>query len=118
MGQAVSSCAPCCSANEDVESSWETYQKSVPNDKNPQWKEKVKTIDDKVVLAVDPKSTEEERAAERMQILMNLSTETWKEWKIKYIPYYFNIFINFYFNCWSRNEVLIIEEIYLNKNIM
>ena len=98
MGQAVSSCAPCFSAKEDVESSWESYQKSVPNDKNPQWKEKIKTNEDKVVLAVDPKSTEEERAADRMQILMNLSTETWKEWKIKYIPYYFNIFINLYFN--------------------
>ena len=84
--------------NQEVESFWESYQKSVQNDKNPQWKEKIKTIDDKIVLAVDPKSTEEERAAERMQILMNLSTETWKEWKIKYIPYYFNIFINLYFN--------------------
>ena len=71
MGQAVSSCAPCCTANEDVESSWESYRKSVLNDKNPQWKEKVKTIDDKVVLAVDPKSTKKERAAERIQILMN-----------------------------------------------
>ena len=94
MGQAVSSCAPCCSANEDVESSWESYQKSVPNDKNPQWKEKIKTNDDKIVLAVDPKSTEEERAAERMQILINLSTETWKEWNIKHIPYYFNPYFN------------------------
>ena len=78
MGQTLSSCAPCCSeaqANEDVES----YQKVIPNDKNPQWKEKIKTIDDKIVLAVDPKSTEEDRAASRMQILMNISTETWKE---------------------------------------
>ena len=103
MGQAVSSCAPCCSANEDVESSWETYQKSVPNDKNPQWKEKVKTIDDKVVLSVDPKSTEEERSAERMQILVNLSTETWKEWK--YIPCYLNILINLYFN-----DILLVQK--------
>ena len=78
MGQVLSSCAPWCSdahGHEDVQS----YQKAVPNDKNPQWKEKIKTNQDKIVLAVDPKSTEEERAADRMQILMNLSTETWKE---------------------------------------
>ena len=64
-------------------------------------KEKIKTNEDKIVFAVDPKSTEEERAndplappggyhcqivkgllertADRSQILMNLSTETWKE---------------------------------------
>ena len=46
--------------NQEVESFWESYQKSVQNDKNPQWKEKIKTVDDKIVLAVDPKSTEEE----------------------------------------------------------
>ena len=61
MGQALSSCAPCSQEYEDVES----YQKAVPNDKNPQWKEKIKTNDDKIVLAVDPKSTKEERAADR-----------------------------------------------------
>ena len=80
MGQTLSSCAPCCSevrAYEDVES----YQKVIPNDKNPQWKEKIKTNDDKIVLAVDPKSTEEEIAADRMKILMNLGTEAWTEWK-------------------------------------
>ena len=78
MGQALSSCAPCCSevqAYEDVES----YQKVIPNDKNPQWKEKIKTNDDKIVLVVDPKSTEEEVAAGRMKILMNLGTEAWTE---------------------------------------
>jgi hypothetical protein len=30
---------------------------------------------------VDPKSTEEEIAADRMKILMNLGTEAWTEWK-------------------------------------
>ena len=79
MGQALSSCAPCCSsaeAYEDVES----YQMAtIPNDTNPQWKEKIKTNCDKIVLAVDPKSTEEEIAADRMKILMDLGTETWKE---------------------------------------
>ena len=51
---------------------------TIPND-NPQWKEKIKTNCDKIVLAVDPKSTEEEIAADRMKILMNLGDETWKE---------------------------------------
>ena len=70
MGQALSSCAPCCSeaeAYKDVES----YRKVIPNDKNAQWKEKIKTNDEKIVLVVDPKSTEEEIAAERMKILMS-----------------------------------------------
>ena len=97
MGQALSSCAPCCSSTEDVES----YQMAtIPNDMNPQWKEKIKTNCDKIVLAVDPKSTEEEIAADRMKILMNLGTETWKEWKIKYqLHITFSILMIY---CWSR----------------
>ncbi len=83
MGQALSSCDPCCSetqAYEDVEIKCECrYQKIIPNDKNPQWKEKIKTNNDKIVLVVDPKSTEKEIAADRMKILMNLGTETWEE---------------------------------------
>jgi hypothetical protein len=66
---------PLVQAYEDVES----YQKVIPNDKNPQWKEKINTNDAKIVLAVDPKSTEEEIAADRMKILMNLGTEAWTE---------------------------------------
>ena len=54
MGQALSSCAPCCSSTEDVE----------PFQMNPQWKEKIKTNSNEIVLAVDPNSTEEEIAAE------------------------------------------------------
>ena len=108
MGQAVSSCAPCCTANEDVESSWESYQKSVPNDKNPQWKEKLKTNDNKIVLVVNPMSTEEEIAADRMKILMNLGAETWrkysKKWKIKYQTLSPSIFKWYY---WSRNKVFL-----------
>ena len=68
MGQVLSSCAPCCSdahGYEDVQS----YQKAVPNDKNPQWKEKIETNENKIILAVDPKSTEEEVAAARLKIL-------------------------------------------------
>lgn len=81
MGQVLSSCAPCCSgaqAYEDVDS----YQKVSDigtNDNNRQWKEKIKTNTDKVILAVDPRSSEEEITADRMKILMNLGTETWKE---------------------------------------
>ena len=73
MGNFLSSCAPCCSSTEDVES----YQM------NPQWKEKIKTNSDEMVLAVDPKSTEEEIAADRMKILMNLGAETWRKYSKK-----------------------------------
>ena len=82
MGQVLSSCAPCCSgaqAYEDMDS----YQKVSDigtNDNNRQWMEKIKTNTDKVILAVDPNSSKEEIAADRMKILMNLGTETLKEW--------------------------------------
>ena len=49
------------------------------NGNNPQWKEKIRTNKDSIVLAVDPRSTEEEIAADRKKILMNLSIENWKE---------------------------------------
>ena len=79
MGQALSSCAPCCSGY--AQENEESYQMAVLNDNgtNPQWKEKIRTNKDNIVLAVDPKSTEEEIAADRMKILMNISTETWRE---------------------------------------
>ena len=81
MGQVLSSCAPCCSgaqAYEDMDS----YQKVSDigtNDNNRQWMEKIKTNTDKVILAVDPNSSKEEIAADRMKILMNLGTETLKK---------------------------------------
>ena len=81
MGQVSSSCAPCCSgaqAYEDMDS----YQKVSDigtNDNNRQWMEKIKTNTDKVILAVDPNSSKEEIAADRMKIWMNLGTETLKE---------------------------------------
>ena len=86
MGQALSFCAPCCSSTEDVES----YQiATIPNDMNPQWKERIKTNCDKIVLAgpgcpVLP--TEEEIAADRMKILMNLGTVTCTQEKKLYGP--------------------------------
>ena len=61
----------------------ESYQKVIPNDKNPQWKEKLKTNDNKIVLVVNPMSTEEEIAADRMKILMNLGAETWRKYSKK-----------------------------------
>ena len=94
MGQALSSCAPCCSGY--AQENEESYQMAVLNDNgnNPQWKEKIKTNKDSIVLAVDPRSTEEEIAAERKKILMNLSIENWKEWIIQYISHSFNLYFN------------------------
>ena len=77
MGQALSSYAPCCSGNaQEYEESVESCQKAVPNNNNLQWKEKIKTNKDSIVLFVDPK---EEIAADRKKILVNLSIENWKE---------------------------------------
>lgn len=79
MGQALSSCAPCCSKSaQEIE---EPYQMADLNDNgtNPQWKEKIRTNEDKIVFAVDPKSSEEEIAAKRLEILMNIGTENWRE---------------------------------------
>ena len=45
MGQALSSCAACCSENdqgckdETYQKAEESYQKAVPNEKNPQCKD-------------------------------------------------------------------------------
>ena len=63
MGQALSSCAPCCSGSQEYEDV-EFYQKAVPNDKNLQLKEEIKTNDVKIVLTVDPKPTKKERGAD------------------------------------------------------
>ena len=81
MGQVLTSCTSCCSdaqAYEDVDS-YQQVSDVGPNDKNRQWMEKIKTNTDKVILAVDPSSSEEEIAAGRMNILMNLGTESLKE---------------------------------------
>ena len=90
MGQALSSCAACCSGNsqglkdetyQKAEESYlkavrESYQKAVPKIHTPQCMdrgfEKITTNDDKIILAVDPKFTEQEIDADRKKILMNL----------------------------------------------
>ena len=71
MGQALSSCAPCCSKS--AQENEEPYQMAAglnDNGTNRQWKEKIRTNKDKIVFAVDPKSSEEEIAAKRMEILI------------------------------------------------
>ena len=82
MGQVLTSCTSCCS-DAQVYEDMDSYQKVSdigPNDNtNRQWMEKIKTNTDKVILAVDPNSSEEEISAGRMNILMNLGTETLKE---------------------------------------
>ena len=85
MGQALSSCAACCSGNAQgckdetyqkagesyQKAVCESYQKAVPKIHNHQSMdcgfEKITTNDDKIVLAVDPKFPEEEIAGESYQ---------------------------------------------------
>ena len=94
MGQALSSCAACCSGNAQgckdetyqkagesyQKAVCESYQKAVPKIHNHQSMdcgfEKITTNDDKIVLAVDPKFPEEEIAADRKKILMNLKSKS------------------------------------------
>ena len=92
MGQSLTSCAACCSGNaqgckdetyQKARESYqkavgESYQKEVPKIHNHQCMdcgfEKITTNDDKIVLAVDPNFPEEEIAADRKKILMNLKS--------------------------------------------
>ena len=95
MGQSLTSCAACCSGNaqgckdrkdETYQKARESYQKvvcefyqnAVPKIHNHQCMdcgfEKITTIDEENVLAVDPKFTEQEMAADRTKILMNLKS--------------------------------------------
>ena len=87
MGQALSSCAACCSRNAQgckdetyqkagesyQKAVCESYQKAVPKIYNCGF-EKITTNDDKIILAVDPKFTEQEIDADRKKILMNLKS--------------------------------------------
>ena len=86
MGQALTSCCSSAQAYEHEDSNQGSYQKVsvIGSDdkfpewtltKDPLWKEKIKTNSNTVVLAVDPKSSEEEIAAGRMKILTSLGTE-------------------------------------------
>ena len=64
MGQ-VLACCTVAEANDD------TMYRPPPQEIEKPWKEKVETIEDKVVLAVNPNFTEEKIAQERMKILTN-----------------------------------------------
>ena len=64
MGQ-VQGCCTVAEANDD------TMYRPPPQEIEKPWKEKVETIEGKVVLAVDPNFTEEKIAQERMKILTN-----------------------------------------------
>ena len=91
MGQALTSCCASAQAHEAEDSYQGSYKKVsvIGSDqvglddrfpewtltKDPLWKEKIKTHTNQIVLAVDPKSSEEEIAADRMKILTNLGTE-------------------------------------------
>ena len=85
MGQTLSSCAASCSGNAQgckdetyQKAVCESYQKAVPKIHNHQCMdcgfEKIKTNAEEIVLAVDPKFTEQEIAADRTKILMNLKS--------------------------------------------
>ena len=63
----VLACCTVAEANDD------TMYCPPPQEIEKPWKEKVETIEGKVVLAVDPNFTEEEIAQERMKIL----TKVW-----------------------------------------
>ena len=92
MGQSLTSCAACCSGNAQgckdetyqkaresfQKAVFESYQTAVPKIHNRECMdcgfEKITTNDDKIILAVDPKFTEQEIDADRKKILMNLKS--------------------------------------------
>ena len=82
MGQALSSFVSCCCTEpardtNDTDFMYRTpyqdkYQSfGLDEDERP-WREKIKTNEQTVVLAVDPKFSEEEIAQERSNILTNI----------------------------------------------
>ena len=64
MGQVLA----CCTVAER-EANDDTMYRPPPQEIERPWKEKIETIEAKVVLAVDPNFTEEEITQERMNIL-------------------------------------------------
>ena len=56
MGQALSSCTRCCSGYDDE--GVESDKKAISNEKDPQWKEKIRAKSYKIALDMDPKSAE------------------------------------------------------------
>ena len=70
MGQVLA----CCTVAER-EANDDTMYRPPPQEIEQPWKEKVETIEGKVVLAVDPNFTEEEIAQERMKIMSSIFEE-------------------------------------------
>ena len=67
MGQVLA----CCTVNEREANDDTIYCPSSQEIEQP-WKERIKTNESKVVLAMDPNFTEEEIAQERMKILTSI----------------------------------------------
>ena len=67
MGQVLA----CCTVNEKEANDDTIYCPSSQEIEQP-WKERIKTNESKVVLAMDPNFTEEEIAQERMKILTSI----------------------------------------------
>ena len=70
MGQVIA----CCTVAER-EVNDDTIYCPPPQEIEQPWKEKIKTNEGKVVLAVDPKFTEEDIAQERMKIISSIFEE-------------------------------------------
>ena len=86
MGQAFSSCVPCVGYAHDDDAAPSVNEARMENEylKEPQrepgqtelsvigWTEKIRTNEDKIQLAVDPKFTKEKISQDRAEILENL----------------------------------------------
>merc|ERR1712109_336822 len=76
MGQALSSCVPCLGNDHDAAPSVnEAEMEYVAKENERQWVEKIRTNEDKIVLAVDPKFAEEKIDQNRTEILENLRNQ-------------------------------------------
>ena len=70
MGQVLA----CCTVSEK-ETNDDTIYRPPPQEIEQPWKEKIKTNEGKVVVAVDPNFTEEQIAQERMKIMSSIFEE-------------------------------------------
>ena len=77
MGQALSSCVPCLGNDHDAAPSVnEAEMEYVAKENERQWVEKIRTNEDKIVLAVDPKFADEKIDQNRTEILENLRNQS------------------------------------------
>ena len=79
MGQALSSCVPCLGYDDDAAPSINEAEMDdgylQPRENERQWVEKIRTHEDKIVLAVDPKFTKEQISQDRAEIIENLRSQ-------------------------------------------